>query len=126
MMGKGYQKSDQDTKAVDAFQKSIQAKSENPNAHFALGQIYLSRENYTKAATEFKSAINKDPNYYQAQYNYAIAVESNDPDAIDKNIANWEKFISIAKKNPKAKNDVAVAQQHVKELKERKEKLDLQ
>ena len=41
-------------------------------------------------------------------------------------ITNWEEFVRVAKKNPKAKDQLAVAEGHIKELKERKKALDLQ
>ena len=66
------------------------------------------------------------PKKYQAAYNYAIAVESQDPQNYDANIANWDKFISVAKKNPKAKAQVATAQNHVKKLKDAKAQAALQ
>lgn len=126
MLGKGYQKQNNIDKAVDAFKKSLANKSDNYNANFALGQIYLDQEKYLNAAKAFKEAYTYDNKKHLAYYNYAVAMESNDPEAIDANIKNWEEYIRIAKKNPKANSNVAIAQQHVKELKERKEKLEIQ
>jgi len=126
MLGKAYQQKDNSTDAITAFQKSIDLKSDYYSAHSSIGQIYLAQEKYNLAAGAFKSAMNADPNNYRAAYNYAVAVESSNPENYSSNIANWEKFIKIAKVNPKAKRDVTVAQQHVKELKDALEKSDLQ
>jgi hypothetical protein len=60
------------------------------------------------------------PDRYKAAYNYAVAMESADPDAVETNITNWESFIRLAKNNPRARNDVNVATEHVKELKAHK------
>ncbi len=62
---------------------------------------------------------------YLAAYNYAIAVETDNPDDISTNIAAWDGFVRIAKSNPKAKTQLAEAQNHIKELKELKEHQDL-
>ena len=67
--------------------------------------------------------MNAEPGKYQAAQNYAVAMESADSDAIDANIGHWNAFIKLAKKNPRAKNDVAIAEQHVKDLQVRKEAL---
>ena len=101
----------------------MEKKSDYYNSHFALGQIFLGQEKYSTAAGSFKAAMRADSKKYRAAYNYAVAVESENQDAIDTNIENWNAFIKLAKNNPKAKNDVAVAEQHVKDLQERKEKM---
>jgi len=126
LLGKSYQKLEKYKQAITAFKKSLELNSKNANANFALGQIYLSQGKFVSAAGAFKTAHKSDPKKYLAMYNYAIAVESNDPDNIDTNIKNWQEFIRLAKKNPRAKNVLAQAEQHVKELKDRKEKLELQ
>jgi hypothetical protein len=67
-----------------------------------------------------------EPGKFQASQNYAVAVESADPDAIDANIANWNSFIKLARSNPKARDKVAEAEDHVKQLQARKEALKKQ
>ncbi|MBN1213236.1 MAG: tetratricopeptide repeat protein [candidate division Zixibacteria bacterium] len=126
MLGKGYQQQDKLDLAIGAFKKSLEFKGDNSNAHFAMGQIYLGQEKFKSAASSFKASFDADSKKHIAMYNYAIAMESQDPDAIDQNIKIWEDYIRIAKKHPKAQSDLAIAQQHVKELKDRKEKLELQ
>jgi tetratricopeptide (TPR) repeat protein len=126
MLGKGYQKKQETAKAIAAFKQSAELKGDYYAAHFALGQAYLGQGKYLEAANAFKNALKADPSGFRASYNYAVAMESHDQDAIDANIQNWEEFVRIAKKNPRAKNDLAIAQEHIKDLKERKEKLELQ
>jgi tetratricopeptide (TPR) repeat protein len=82
MLGKGYQKSSKSTEAIAAFKKSIELKSNNYNSQFAMGQIYLSQQKYKSAASAFKSAMKINSKKYLAAYNYAIAVETNNPDDI--------------------------------------------
>ena len=84
-------------------------------------------EKFRQAASEFKAAENTDAKRaYKAAYNYAVAMQSDSPEAHDANIANWERFIQLGKKNPKAKSDVAMAEDHVKALKEAKDEADMQ
>ena len=126
MLGKAYNSLKQSSKAITALNKSVSLKSKNYNALSALGQIYLGQGKYRKAATNFKKAMRVNSKKYRASYNYAIAVESADPENYSVNIQNWEKFIRIAKSNPKAKKEVSQARDHVKELKEANESASLQ
>jgi len=128
MLGKGEDKQDNKTDAIAAFKKSIALKSDNYNSNFALGQIYLGQTKYKSASTSFDKAIKqaKKNKKYRAAYNYAIAIESSDPEAVEANIAAWERFIGIAQNNAKARNQLAEAKSHLKELRELKEAKDLQ
>jgi tetratricopeptide (TPR) repeat protein len=121
-LGKSYQKQDKMTAAITALEKALTFDAKNYNAHFALGQIYLGQQKYSKASSSFKAALNADGTKYLASYNYAIAVESEFPDNSDTNIANWSSFVRMAKNNPKAKNEVANAEAHLKELQDAKAK----
>lgn len=120
MLGKALKKEGQTNDAVAALKQSVAKKSDYYNAHFALGQIYQSQEKFNLAAKSFQAALKANPKKYKASYNYAVAVESSNPDDIDGAINVWSSFVSLAKKYPKAKNDLAVAQQHLDDLKERK------
>ncbi len=126
MLGKAYENTGNTDQALAALKKSAELNDKYDNAHSAMGAIYLSQEKYRSAAGAFKSAMQADPANYRAAFNYAVAVESSDPESYDTNIANWETFIRVGSKNPKAKSDVAVAKEHVKELKAAKEKANLQ
>lgn len=126
LLGKGYKEGGDNTKAIASFKKSIELKEDNDNAHFALGQIYLSQEKYPTAASEFNRALKLDPKSWRAAYNFAVAQESGDPENYKDNIAAWEQFIQVAKKNPQANKDLNVAEAHVKELKDALEQAQLQ
>ena len=127
MLGKSHHRQDDSKSAIAALNKSIELKKENYNARFLLGTIYLGQEKFRQAASEFRAAENADAKRaYKAAYNYAVAMQSDNPDAHDANISNWERFIGLGKKNPKAKSDVAMAEDHVKALKEAKAQSDLQ
>ena len=126
MLGKGYQKTEKSDQAIKAFKKSVTLKKKNYNAQFAMGQIYLSQQKFQSAAGAFNKALKANPKKHRAAYNYAVAVESNDPENYVKNISAWERFIKIAKKNPRARKEMASAEGHLKELKEAKRQADLQ
>lgn len=123
ILGKAYQKLDRLTEAVASLKKALELKSDYYFAHFALGQIYLGQEKFSKAASSFKAAMRANTKKPKAAYNYAVAVESQDAEAIDANIVNWNAYVKLAKNDAKEKSSVAIAQQHVKDLEERKEKL---
>jgi tetratricopeptide (TPR) repeat protein len=128
MLGKSYQKLEKPNEAIGAFEKSVQLQKKNYNAYFALGQIYLSQGKYLNAANYFDQALKASPTKHLAAYNYAVAVESSAPEDYAKNIAAWEKFINLAKNNPKAKAgaELAEAENHLKELNDAKKQSDLQ
>ena len=126
MLGRGYNGTGDNTKAIAAYKKSIELDASYYNAHSALGQIYLSQQKFDLAATEFEKSMKLDPSNSKAAYNFAIAVESDDPENYEKNIEVWEKYISIARKNPQAKRELAVAEAHVKELKDAHQQAGLQ
>lgn len=115
-LGKAYEKLKKTKEAMEAYEKSLAASEVNALAHFALGTLYLQAENYPKASDQFKSALEDDPKNFRAAYNFAIAAEAMSPDSSEQNITNWQQFIRLAKNQPKAKDDLTVAQQHVKEL----------
>lgn len=126
MKGKAHNSLGEKGKAITALNKSVEFKASNYNALSTLGQVYLSQEKFKSASTAFKRAMKASPKKYRAAYNYAVAVESQNPENYDTNIKNWEHFISIAKNNAKAKRDVSVAREHVKDLKEASENASLQ
>ncbi len=125
MLGKGYHKTSRTSEAISAYKKSVGLKK-NYNAQFALGQIYLSQNKYNKAASQFNAAYKANSKGFRAMYNYAIAVESGDPENYTANIAAWGKFVSAASKNSRAHKELADAKAHIKELKEAKKQADLQ
>ena len=89
-------------------------------------RIYQAQEKFNSAAKAFKAALKANPKKYKASYNYAIAVESANPDNLASAIKVWESFAALAKKYPRAKGDLATAEGHLKELHERKKHEDLQ
>jgi tetratricopeptide (TPR) repeat protein len=127
MLGKSKQKLDKTNEAIQALEKSAELNPDYYNAHSALGQIYLGQEKYRQAANAFKAAEKSDPNKaYRAAYNFAVAMENLSPEDYAANIANWERYVKLAKNNPKASRDVAVAKEHIEKLKDAEKHAELQ
>ncbi len=126
IQGKSFQKLEKPTEAIGCFEKSVQLQQKNYNALFALGQVFLSQGKYLNAANYFDQALKASPTKHLAAYNYAVAVESHEPENYPKNIEAWEKFIRLAKNNPKARTELSEAENHLKELREAKKQVDLQ
>ncbi|MBK7141104.1 MAG: tetratricopeptide repeat protein [bacterium] len=115
-LGKAYEREKNTKSAMNAYEQSLALKADNAQAHFAIGNLHLQAEKYALAAEQFKSALQDDPKNYKAAYNYAFATETLNPDSIDVHLTNWQEYIRLAKNQPKAQDDVAIATQHVKEL----------
>ena len=127
MLGKAYQKTGKKADAIKALKKSASIKSDYYLAHSTLGGIYASDDKNTAAAAAYKKAMNTTyKKRYNAAYNYAVQIETADPENYKVNIANWQKFIKMAKGKPNAKNQLATATGHVKELQEALEESKLQ
>ena len=126
MQGKSYQKLEKPAEAIACFEKSVQLKKKNYDALFGLGQVFLSQGKYLNAANYFDQALKANTTKHLAAYNYAIAVESQEPENYVTNIEAWEKFVRLAKSNPKARTELAEAENHLKELREAKKQKDLQ
>ena len=125
MIGKGYQNQEKTKEAIGTFKKSLELQ-DSYKAHSALGGIYLGQEKFISAASEYKAALKANPKGHRAAYNYAIAIQSQNPEDYDANIKAWQDYVKLAKNNPRAKRQVAEAQEVIKNLKEAKEKAELQ
>ena len=96
-------------------------ESDYYQAHSTLGSIYLGQEKFANAAGSFKKVLELSPKNYNAAYNYAIAIQSKDPESYDSNIAAWNQFIKIAKNNARVpKQMMATAEETIKALNEAK------
>jgi superkiller protein 3 len=123
LLGKGYQKLKKYPEAIEALNKSIELKGDYFNSYSTLGQIYQSQEKHRQAYQMFQQAVKVKPDNYRAHYNLAISYETvyqDDKDKIDQVIAYWEKFLKVAKTNPKAKELIPSTQSHIEDLRELK------
>jgi tetratricopeptide (TPR) repeat protein len=58
----------QQDKAIEAYQRALQANPEAPNAHYHLGLIHKERGELTRATAFFQRALEVDPADRDAQY----------------------------------------------------------
>ena len=116
----GYKKKKDNKKAINYFGKAIYLDPQNFESHYNLANIYQQQQNFSRAQKHFESALSLKPKHYLSAYNLAIAIESSDPENYDANIAAWEKFLAIARKNPKASKYIESTEQHIKDLKDAK------
>lgn len=127
MLGNSQYKLDKTDAAIASLKQSIDLDGTYYSALSLLGRIYLAQQKWGPAATYYKRAMNtKSSQAYRAAYNYAIAVEQQDPENYSTNLKNWESFVRMAKGNPKASKDIASAQSHIDELKEAIAQIELQ
>jgi tetratricopeptide (TPR) repeat protein len=62
-------------KAAKYFNMAIKLNPANAEAHFNLGNIFLSKQLSEKAADEYKMAVKTNPNYTKALINLGVASE---------------------------------------------------
>lgn len=120
LLGAALEKKKQTNDAVAAYKNALKAKPDHFESLRNLGKIYAKKENYTLAIDYYKQAMKVKPKDYKTAYNLAIAVQSKDPEDYDTIIAQWDKFVKLARKIPKAKKYMANAENLLKQLREAK------
>ena len=126
LAGKSYHKLKKSDKAIEEFKKSVKVKKKYAPAHKAMGQIYLSQEKFSSAVKAYRNTVKYNFKDYLSYYNLAIAIESNNPDDLDTNIAAWKKALKMARKDPRGKSMVTNAESHIEELEKQKANKGLQ
>lgn len=120
LCGMAHKKKKNYNKAASSFKKAIDINPRHFESLYNLGNVYLTQERFSSAGDNFEKALKIKSKHYRCAYNLAVAIESNDPEDLAGSIAAWEKFIQIARKNPKARKLLKTSQGHLKELKEAK------
>ncbi len=91
--------------AMEYFNKAIKLDGANAEAHYNLGNCYLSQDLPGKAITEYEKAIKVKPKYTKAYGNLAVALAR--MDRIDDAIVNFRKVVELEPNNPDAKFNLA-------------------
>ncbi len=120
MIGAAYDKNKDYNKAIAAYKSAIGVKANHFESLRNLGRAYVKKENYTQGISYFRQALKIKPKDYKTAYNLAIAVQSANPDNYDTVISQWESFVKMASKNPRAKTQVKNANAVLKQLREAK------
>jgi superkiller protein 3 len=102
------------------LQKAISLNANHFESRYNLANIYREQESFSRAIEQYESALKIRPKHWRCAYNLAVAVQSNDPEGYEASIAIWEKFLKLARKNPKARKYISTTEKLIKDLKEAK------
>ncbi|MCK5126481.1 MAG: tetratricopeptide repeat protein [candidate division Zixibacteria bacterium] len=120
LLGAAHGKKKSYNKAIESYKKALAVKANHFESLRNMGKIYSKKENFSKAVSYYKKALKAKPKDYKTAYNLAISVQSIDPEDYDACIAQWQKFLKLARKVPKAKKYIASTEELIKSLKEAK------
>ena len=92
--------------AMDRIQKDIDARPDDPVAHFQMGNIYLSQGKLDQAIIEFEKALALAPKMLAAQNNLAMACAADRQ--YDRAQAEFKKLIELDPGNASIYYNIAV------------------
>lgn len=90
-------------KSIDAYQRALAIKGDDPNVLTDMGVMYRQVKDFPKAIAAFRKAAAVGPNHPQSRMNLGVVLmhDVNDkPGAI----AAWEDYLRIAGNDPNAEN----------------------
>jgi cytochrome c-type biogenesis protein CcmH/NrfG len=90
-------------KSVDAYQRALAIKGDDPNVLTDMGVMYRQLKDFPKAAAAFRKAAAASPTHPQSRMNLGVVLmhDLNDkPGAI----AAWEDYLRVAPNDPNAAN----------------------
>jgi tetratricopeptide (TPR) repeat protein len=90
-------------KSVDAYQKALAIKGDDPNVLTDMGVMYRQLKDFQKALAAFRKAAAVSPTHPQSRLNIGVVLlhDLNDPKAA---ITAWEEFLRVAPNDPNAEN----------------------
>jgi tetratricopeptide (TPR) repeat protein len=103
-------------KAKAELLQSLSLRPNTPEVLNNLGTVYAKLGDKKNALASFEKAVTLRPNYALARFNYAEAIERDNP---RRAITEYETYLAIVEGNPDEENRSALAQKRVKELKQR-------
>jgi cytochrome c-type biogenesis protein CcmH/NrfG len=90
-------------KSIDAYQRALAIKGDDPNVLTDMGVMYRQLKDFPKAVAAFRKAAAVAPNHTQSRMNLGVVLmhDLNDkPGAI----AAWEDYLRLAGNDPNAEN----------------------
>ncbi|MDD4050812.1 MAG: tetratricopeptide repeat protein [candidate division Zixibacteria bacterium] len=118
LMGMASKKKKNDAKAMEYFKTAINRNPDDFESVYNLGNIYLGKADWSNARTQYEKGMQLKSKDYRCANNLALVIEQGNPGKTAMAIEAWEKFLTVAKKNPKAAELVSKAEEHLKQLKE--------
>ena len=103
-------------KAKAEMLQSLTLRPNTPEVLNNLGTVYGKLGDKKNALASFEKAVTLRPNYARARFNLAEAIERDNP---RRAITEYETYLAIVEGNPEEDDRSALAQQRVKELKQR-------
>lgn len=120
LLGVALDKKKQYNDAIAAYKQALGIKPNHFESLRNLGKLYVKKESFSQAIDYYKQAMEQRPKDYKTAYNLAVAVQSKDPEDYDTIIAQWEEFLRVARKVPKAKKYIDNTENLLKQLREAK------
>jgi cytochrome c-type biogenesis protein CcmH/NrfG len=100
-LGNDYFDTRQPQKAIDAYERALELRPNNPNVLTDQGVMYRDVGQFQKALANFQRANQADPKHVQSLYNMGV-VYLNDLRQPKKAIEMWNKVIQIAPQSEQA------------------------
>ncbi len=98
-LGDLYYDSGQPQKSINAYEKSLALKANNPSALVDCGVMYREIDNFDKALEYFQKALKIDPKHEVAHFNSGVVL-IHDLKRVGEGVAMWQALLQI---NPDAK-----------------------
>lgn len=115
--------------AMDFIDKAIADDPANPIFHDIKGQVFLQNEKIDEAIAEFKTALDKDPNYIDAYFNSGKALYLKAQDYINKNTDKTDKELKpviipiYAQATPYLKKAQELSNENTESIKEQAQRI---
>ncbi len=111
-LGNAYFDTNQEKKAIDAYQRALKIDPKNADVRTDMGIMYRNTKDYDSAVREFRQAAKDNPSHVNSRFNLAIVLQ-NDKKDIPGAIAAWEDFLRVAPND----NRAAMARAQLDQLK---------
>ncbi len=100
-LGNDYFDTEQPQKAINAYDKALELKPDNPNVLTDQGVMYRKVGRYDKAVANFEKAQAIDPKHLQSIFNLGL-VYADDLKQPDKALQAWSRYLELDSTSPTA------------------------
>ncbi len=100
-LGNDYFDTEQPQKAINAYDKALELKPDNPNVLTDQGVMYRKVGRYDKAVANFEKAQAIDPKHLQSIFNLGL-VYADDLKQPDKALKAWSRYLELDSTSPTA------------------------
>jgi tetratricopeptide (TPR) repeat protein len=90
-------------KSVDAYNRALAIKGDDPNVLTDMGVMYRQLKDFPKAAAAFRKAAAASPTHPQSRMNLGVVLMHDMNDKVGA-IAAWEDYLRVAPNDPNAEN----------------------